>query len=848
MKKIVLFLTAIILVSTVLCVHASADVPKKVYQVFECEENGVEIMYNGSNETASSTYETSDASNGKYIRSNLPEITWKFTPDKTGIYEFEIMASGDLPLGNSIFWVNDASTFNSIINTAGSWLVTTVQGTRLGRFYLSKNTEYTLKLSANNGTAVYDYFNIYFESTYEAENGKTAALTSAYNNGGTPVVGEKNISANLGNVYTIPDGGNVRITANVEKSGFYNISVCGFSNTNVNAKLRIDELTGKSGNSGRVTITPRIIPLANTEGKRGFNENIATMFLSEGEKIISLIINGGAYSCDYITLSEADVNLYLDYGIVEAEFYEKSDDKNCTRAFSTLYDTSSNRISSGIAGENLDAEYKFFIPTEGKYTFYAIGASTDENSNVNLIVDADNEPLSAVVGNGVFTELETELGALELSSGYHTFKITCDEYITLDAIKLKKELSLTKEIIVNAETDFDRYAGHNIGWYDTTNQGYDDDFQIRDTYGFVDVYTNRDYYSNNIGHAVAYMLSNEWFRYTVDVPQSGYYRLLMGIKIARLQSNGAQSKLTVVVNGNTISKSIPERLDYWTNDPLPWDDFGLVYLNKGANVFKVMFDNLGGSAEFDAFKLVYPDVSIYAVDDNGTIIFEAEDSTDTTASYKNDTRIVATPAQYITIPINATKSGEYIITAVANGDKASDTASPSVDVYVGSKKIGKTFINTSGSWNPAAVPIETKVIELELTEGEHIIKLITGEGFSIAYDKFIIDVPDDEHVPEQLESGQYKIVADLNDWYKGYTKTDGNNKIYWDSDEYINSVAVIVAVYDGNTLKSTAVCKDVKSNNTAVINNISVDEGTEIRVYVWDFEDIKPLVTYTVYK
>lgn len=850
MKKIVLFLLTIMMILPALCANASdaSDVPKKVYKVLECEENGVEIMYNGADVSASHIYESSDASNGRFLRTNLSEITWKFTADKTGFYEFEIMASGDLPLGNSVFWVNEASSFNGIINSAGSWLVSTVQGTRLGRFYLSRNTEYTLKINANNGTAVYDYFNVYFENAYDAENGKTAVLTSGYNNQGTAVTGEDKAGANLGKVYTIPDGGNIRVTANIEETGFYNVSVCGYSNVNVNSRLRIDELTSKSTDSGRVIITPKMIPLPNTEGNRGYNENVATLFLTEGEKIISLIINGGAYSCDYIALSKADVNLNTNYDVVEAEFYEKSDDKNCTKAFSAIYDKSSNKLSSGIAGKNLDAEYRFFVPTTGKYAFYAIGASTDKNSTVTVMVDADNEPMSASVESGVFTELETELGALELSMGYHTFKLTCDEYIALDAIRLKKQLSLTREIIVNAETDFDRYAGHNIGWYDTTPADYDDAYQIRDTYGFVDVYANGDYYNNNIGHATAYMVSGEWFRYTVDVPRSGYYRLLMGVKIARLQSNGAQSKFTVEVNGNSISKSIPERLDYWTSNPLPWDDFGLVYLNEGANVFKVMFNNSGSSAEFDAFKLVHPDISIYSVEDNGTITFEAEDSTDTTASYKYDTRIVTTPGQYITIPINAAKAGEYVITAIANGDKANDTASPSVEVYVGSKKIGKAFVNTSGSWDPVASPIETKVIELELTEGEHIIKLITCEGFSIAYDKFIIDIPDDVYVPEQLTTGMYRVVADLNDWYKGYTKTDGGNRIYWDSDEYINSVAVIVAVYDGNTLKSTAVCKDIKSNNTAVIDNISIDEGNEIRVYVWDFKDIKPLTNYKMFR
>ena len=838
MKKI-LFLLAVMLILLVRAGYAEDGVSKQAYKVLECEENNAVIMYNGNNVAESCVYENDDASNKKFLRTNLSEITWSFIADRTGYYDFEILATGDSVAGNSQFYVNDSLIFNGTLNSGESWGVNTVQSTSFGRVYLLKHTQYTLKLVQNNGTAVMDYFNVYYEDIYEAESGKTAALTSVHTGGGNDVAGEDKEGAHNGKVYTILDGGNVRVTANIEKSGFYNISVCGFSYVNVNSRIRIDEITSYGNDSSRVVITPKLVPLPSTNGAQGYNDGVATVYLSEGEKIITLIVSGGAYICDYISLTPVDVPLSRDKNIIEAEFYEKSNDKNCTKAFSSFYDASNKMAKSGVMGSNLNIDYKFYIEESANYDFSLYGSANSYASRVSIAVDIDYEPISAIVETGAWQDTETQIGTLWLEKGYHTFKLTCDNKITFDAMRIKKQVEFMREIIVNAETDFDRYAGHNIGWYDNTPDGYDD--QIRDKYGYVDVYANGDYYNNNIGQAAAYMTSNEWFRYTVEVAQSGYYRLLLGIKVISKQNNGNNCKFTIDVNGNKISKTIAERQDFWTSNPLPWDDFGLVYLNEGSNVIKVIFDNASGYAQFDAFKLVYPEFSTYIVEDSGTDIIEAEDYTDTDASYKLEEHIVLTPGNYVVFDYDAPKDGKYVITAVANGDGANATANPRVYIYDNNSLVTTANVSTSGSWDPINKPVQTKLASIKLTHGNHKIKLVVAEGFSIAFDKLIIDIPDEKTKVETITTGYYSIIANLDNWYLGYTKTDNSQKIYWNSEEYIDTLAVIAAVFDGAEFKSAKMCKQVDDGNLAVIDDVYIEEGNTVKVYIWDLEGVKPL-------
>ncbi len=859
MKKFISILLVLTLISSLfpLVISASGDIGtnvinRKVYKVLECEENDIAILgvEDASKKTKDDT--TGFASGGKYVESEYKETTWKFTPDNTGFYEFELVACITGDVGNSTFYVNTASYFlNEKLNTSSTMALKDKAKTKLGRYYLDKGKEYTLmmRLGADGVVVRYDCFNVYYEKYYEAENGiTTQGLTSAYNVTGQTVTPEKYEYANAGALYTISDGGNLRIPVTVDKAGLYTVSVRGRSNTDVNMSVRIDEKVGKANDSGAVYETPGAVIIPSSEGKLAYNGDVAAFYMPEGDKLVSFIVKGGAYTCDYITICEVADPAFVDYEYLEAENYEKSDDINCTKAFSGTYDSANDKSHSGVRGAKLDLEYKLCILTDGTYKIKLIGAATGDDSVATIAVDADYEPMSAVVSNGTWTSQLTEIGELELKAGYHTFKVTADSEIILDAFIFEKAQTLSREIIVNAETDFDRQAGHNVGWYDTTPNGYDDNNQVRDTFGYVDVYAGNDYYANNVGQAVANMIGGEWFRYNVEVPYSGYYRLLMGVKTVSLQTNGTESNFTVTVNGNDITKTIPQRTDNYTSNPLPWDDFGLVYLDAGTNTIKIKFDNPSGNAQFDAFKLVYPDMSLYSIIDGGTTIIEAEDNYEAIATDRGD-RILTQPGQYLAIKYNAPNTGAYKLTAIANGDKATDTAKPKVQIFVDGVSAGVFEFATSGPWNPVESPLETVIPELNLTAGqEHKIKFENVGGCTIGFDKFIFNEPDAVQDATSLTAGQYRVVADLNDWYAGYTKTDGGAKINWTSDEYIDTLAVIAAVYDGTEFKSGVVTSEVNNKNEAVLDGINVEDGNTIKVFIWDYANVKPLTDYVIYE
>lgn len=319
-------------------------------------------------------------------------------------------------------------------------------------------------------------------------------------------------------------------------------------------------------------------------------------------------------------------------------------------------------------------------------------------------------------------------GEIELTAGVE-YKLeltfggkTCQRVIDYFDIYYNSMNKPETDIYLNAVDDFDRWAGRGVGWYDSSPNSYDPSYVTSDP-DFVDLAGNECGWTASL-----WLLNGDWFRYTVDIPVAGYYRVFLGLRTCK-----ANYPLRVTVNDDeysdvTVSRS--QSMSNWIGDVKPFDNAGLFYFNQGSNTIKVATTHSSCDAVLNSIRIVSADISLL------------------------------------------------------NADK-------------------------------------------EVAE---------------------------------VNEGTYEAMVNVTDYYSGVTHNSVNEWVPWsaEDDGTINKICVVAAVYNGTevvrTYVSDAVDKDTSADDsnlkdyTITVNDIEVEDGEKVKIFVWDATDAKPLTDFIEYK
>jgi hypothetical protein len=107
------------------------------------------------------------------------------------------------------------------------------------------------------------------------------------------------------------------------------------------------------------------------------------------------------------------------------------------------------------------------------------------------------------------------------------------------------------------------------------------------------------------------MVNREWFRYTLDVEQSGFYRIELAVKKASNSENTADGQKAYFAITTNDDESTKNTVGVFRDSSYNWVapeyyDFGLYWLYEGENTIKVLFDNGKGNGMVDALRVTRP--------------------------------------------------------------------------------------------------------------------------------------------------------------------------------------------------------------------------------------------------
>ena len=472
-------------------------------------------------------------------------------------------------------------------------------------------------------------------------------------------------------------------------------------------------------------------------------------------------------------------------------------------------------------GAGNTVSYKLNVQDATGYILYIDGATDDLVVGLN----GNDIPLSTT-SKGVKT-------MVQLAQQEYTLTLTATQNTTINALRFEKFYGKT-DIVVNAETDYDIDAGHGNGWYDTTPDGYDDQWQKREGYGFVDVYGN----SKRVGGAMAYLVNYEWFKYNVNVDYSGYYRILVGLH--SIENGGAPAPIEITVNGdaeNTVERSIYRSQSTGnTIGATPYDDFGFIWLNKGENTIKIKLNCSNGNAQFDAFRVVCPDVALYQTVQSDASTIECENYDAGSVNTKGPESILMNPGHWAQYTLNTDKAGIYNLTLIANGSEDATYGSPYVVVTVNETNIGTYKITNKNSWSSVGEgkELETVIPDVQLNSGANTIKF-EATGNTCSLNRLMYSTASEQKTMA-AGAGAYTIKAKFDNWYKGKQYGNNTNTLEaWTADT-IENLTFIAAVYNENELvkAETRTADDLDANNTITIQNFALNDGETVKLFVWD--------------
>ena len=785
---------------------------KRDYMVFECEANGVVNNNEAVNEGSDKWIVNQDASGGVYVRSNINKWTWDFTPEKTAYYRFEVVGNGDKCTENGSFMVGSTQLWNGVWNTTPSWDCTGAYAltTKLGdSILLNAGTTYKLELKPRGSTPktiTLDYFKIYCDDT-------------------------RTVTSNS-------------IDTTIGYAGLYGVDIVGYGSNDAKATVTVSETVNGIANT---VITTDAVELNGTEGTSAGTDKVGIFYMDEGDKTVTVNVTGD-YNIEKISVYKMlDVKTYGTH--IEAEKYTTS----TTKAFTALYgDYTNSMFASGLCGENINATYSFTATADQTYRFDVIGAAEATASNVAITVNGTT--INGKIKSGDWQTKSVYIGDIELTKGDYTITLTADNAVKLNALKVSRGLG-NMDMYFEAEDCFDAEAGQNVGYYDTTPNGHDDQWQIRDTYGFVDVYgADGGWTSPRL-----YMLNREWFRYTVDIPRAGYYRVLLKIK-----SSDAPMSVTVNDVKKDVTVSRTATMANYIKEPWPYDNAGLFWFNEGKNLVKIAHETNTGSIQFDAFRIVSPDIEFAKFETGKTIKLNALDYYESVNSGINGNRLTLDAPynhpsypRYITWKVNFERTGNYGVSLYGSGNSG-NKGYILLDGNIVTDEVD--FVGNASDWGERhTTDFETIYVEA----GEHLLTLAPTK-YPTYYAEYITITEPDGYVPvKTANEGVYNAVVDVTDWYAGVTHNSANaNYTQWinwqaTSDE-MQELAVVVSVYEGDMLvnayfsntilETTNVTNSNLKDYKITIEDIVIEDGQYVKLFLLDNGTMTPLADYTIYQ
>ena len=372
---------------------------KRDYMVFEAEANDVYNQYGGNNLIVPGRgewNESSEASGGVHVDSNITEWTWKFTPDKTAYYRFELVGgyetAGDkkskFTVGTTL--MGDKFVLDGISGkTVPNWT-----SNKLGdSILLNAGTDYTLKLNAASGSTYIDYFKIYCDDT--------RAVTSN------------------------------TINTKVGYAGLYGIDIIGSGSAGAKASITVGETVNNVANT--VTTTEAVDLNAGTSIA---TDKVGIFYMDEGDKTVTVNVTGD-YKIEKISVYKMlDVKTYGTH--IEAEKYATS----TTKAFTALYgDYTNSMFASGLCGANISATYNFTAKADQTYRFDVIGAA--ETTAANVAITVNDTTVNGKVKTGDWKTKSNYIGDIELTAGDYTITLTADSAVKINALKVSRGVGST---------------------------------------------------------------------------------------------------------------------------------------------------------------------------------------------------------------------------------------------------------------------------------------------------------------------------------------------------------------------------------------------------------------------
>ena len=366
--------------------------------------------------------------------------------------------------------------------------------------------------------------------------------------------------------------------------------------------------------------------------------------------------------------------------------------------------------------------------------------------------------------------------------------------------------------------------------------------------------------------------NKEWYRYTIDIPRAGYYSVLGEIHHAQAKTPFSITVNDDPANSNTLNINLDESC---TNYVEPFTDCGLLYFNEGKNTLIFKNEHTEGYVTLGALRIVSPDIALYSTVPAETKTVSAIDNTGVgektyPSGYKETGVSVpvgsigfyathdASYDSYITWTIEVPFDGNYELGIISSGGYSNHKGWLTIDDE--SRNATNKTATVSYTANSGYVNMGT----VSLTGGEHTITYHHGNyGAYATVSGLTYTIPVNLDIVKSVTDGTYNAVVDVTDWYAGaticvdyYTGPD----IYWnakDSNE-MQDLAVVLSVYDDgklvNAYFNNEISKTTNATNSKLydykitIEDIVVEDGQYVKLFVLDNGTMTPLADYTIYE
>ena len=299
----------------------------------------------------------------------------------------------------------------------------------------------------------------------------------------------------------------------------------------------------------------------------------------------------GAIALDYIGISESVIE---EKNIISADLYDEST--------GTVENVVTNGVDVVKASGDSALKYNIKVRNADAYTLRLNTACATDNESLQIALDGEIIKTMNIKNTSSY-ELFADYMCVNmyLTEGEHTLELYIDaqeavmlKYLTLN--KTSKDESLSgKQAIRKSMIDWIP-GGEGVAYHETT-EGADDSTMIS-SYLPVDV-------TNMSGGLKLYATGGEWYKYSINVPETGMY----DIKLCSY-STFAISGSVSIDDGKAHSISIPISEDWGVFTP---HSQVKLKLEAGEHIVKFEFDSRGFHSDYFELTKVVEDFEVYAV-------------------------------------------------------------------------------------------------------------------------------------------------------------------------------------------------------------------------------------------